>query len=208
MFFIFTVEGGFLMKFRFVLFAILIMTFTMTFSEIAEAKKIKITKDEAAALVTKFKAAHPEITIGEALTDCKAKGHDEKFHKSLIVNIKKWELVNARADDAAAPAEKREKAKENSAKLVEKLAQACAEASVKQAKAAAEPAPVPEVKPAAAELPAETAEIAVQKPAGNDAAKAPAKKASRKKIKKESEPEKYQPKTDRGQQIKDLLLGK
>lgn len=193
------------MKSRFVLFAILIMTFTLAFSDVAEAKKIKITRDEAAALVAKFRAAHPEIAIDEALTDCKAKGHDEKFHKSLIVNIKKWEIVNERAADAAAPAEKRDKAKENSVKLVEKIAQASSEAAAKQAKAAAE-AP-PEVK-TAAPAPSETAEIAIQKPAAEDTAKAAAKKASRKKVTKESEPEKYQPKTDRGQQIKELLLGK
>jgi len=190
------------MKLRFVLFAILIMTFTLTFSEIAEAKKIKITRDEAAALVVQFRAAHPEISIDEALTNCKAKGHDEKFHKSLIVNIKKWEIVNERADDATAPAEKREKARENSVKLVEKIAQACSEAAAKQAKAAAEA--LPEVKTAEAAAPAETAEIAVQ----ITATEAAAKKASRKKVTKESEPEKYQPKTDRGQQIKELLLGK
>ncbi len=194
------------MKLRFVLFAILIMTFTLAFSDVAEAKKIKITRDEAVSLVAKFRAAHPEIAIGEALTDCKAKGHDEKFHKSLIVNIKKWEIVNERAADAAAPAEKRDKAKENSVKLVEKIAQACSEAAEKQAKAAAEAQP--EVKAEAKAAPAETAEVALQKTAAEAAEKAHVKKASRKKVKKESEPEKYQPKTDRGQQIKELLLGK
>lgn len=194
------------MKLRFVLFAIFIMTFTLAFSDVAEAKKIKITRDEAAALIVKFRAAHPEITIDEALTDCKARGHDEKFHKSLIVNIKKWEIVNERAADEAAPAEKRDKAKENSVKLVEKIAQACSEASAKQVKAAAEA--LPEMKTEAKSVPAETAEIAVQKKAAEDTAKASAKKATRKKVKKESEPEKYQPKTDRGQQIKELLLGK
>lgn len=193
------------MKLRFVLFAIFIMTFTLTFSDVAEAKKIKITRDEAASLVAKFRTAHPEIAIDEALTDCKAKGHDEKFHKSLIVNIKKWEIVNERAADAAAPAEKRDKAKENSVKLVEKISQACSEAAVKQAKAAAEA--LPEIK-TSAPAPSETAEIAIQKKAAEDTAKAAAKKASRKKVTKESEPEKYQPKTDRGQQIKELLLGK
>lgn len=190
------------MKLRFVLFAIFIMTFTLAFSDVAEAKKIKITRDEAAALVVKFRAAHPEIAIDEALTDCKAKGHDEKFHKSLIVNIKKWEIVNERAADATAPAEKRDKANENSVKLVEKIAQACSEAAIKQAKAAAEAQP--EIKTPAPAAPAETAEIALQQ----TAAEAAAKKAARKKVTKESEPEKYQPKTDRGQQIKELLLGK
>ncbi len=179
------------MKFsaRFILIAVSALIFTLAFSNISEAKKIKITRDEAASLINKFKAANPQIVITDRLTDCKAPGHDEKFHKSLVVNIKKWEILNQRADDAASAADKREKARENSAKLVEKIAQACAEES-------ARPLPV-EVKK---EVPAKTPETA-------EAAEKPAAKTAAKREKKESEPEKFQPKTERGQKIKDMILG-
>ncbi len=182
------------MKFsaRFILIAVSALIFTLAFSDISEAKKIKITRDEAAALVNKFRAANPQIAITDRLTDCKAPGHDEKFHKSLVVNIKKWEILNQRADDAASAADKREKARENSAKLVEKIAQACAEESAK-------PLPV-EVKK---EVPAKAPDAAeAVKPAEK-----PAVKAASKREKKESEPEKFQPKTERGQKIKDMILG-
>lgn len=203
---------------RFVMFAILTaMLFAFAFQGDAAAKKIKLTREEAAALVTKFKTANPEVIISEALTDPRAKGYDEKFYKNLVVNIKNWEIQSERAADAALAADRREKAKSSADKRVETIRRACAEAAEKLAKAAMEPAAgaakSPEAEGAAlttaAGQAAQPSATAVQgSTTAPEESKKEVKKSKVKKAPKESEPEKYQPKTDRGQKIKELILGK
>jgi hypothetical protein len=184
---------------RFIIAAIFLAFFTLVFAGAVHAKKIRITKSEAAALITKFKAAYPHIAISGDLIESKSAGYDEKFHKNLVINIKRWEMLNERVQDASVSAEKREKASETSQKLVEKIAKVCADQAAQSSAAAKINQPVPqasgEAQPAAGitavstEAKAET--VKVKKP-----------------LKKESEPEKYEPKTERGQKIKELLLGK
>lgn len=108
-------------------------------------------------------------------------------------------MLNERTQDSSVPVEKREKAAETSKKLVEKIAKACAEQSAKAAAAAKINQPVPPASPEA-RPDVELDPVSLE-------AKAKAVKAQ-KPIKKESEPEKYLPKTERGQKIKELILGK
>ncbi len=184
---------------KFIIAAVFLTIFTFVFANAVHAKKIRITKSEAASLITKFKAAYPDIVISDDSIENKSAGYDEKFHKNLVINIKRWELLNQRAQDAAAPAEKREKASETSQKLVEKIAKVCAEQAVIVSAAAKIKQPAP---PAAGEAPL-AAEKTVALPETKIETVNP-----KKSLKKESEPEKYEPKTERGQKIKELLLGK
>ncbi len=184
---------------KIIITVILLTIFTLVAANAVHAKKIRITKSEAAALITKFKAANPHIAISDDSIESKSAGYNEKFHKNLVINIKRWEMLNERAQDASAPVEKKEKAMENSQKLVEKIAKACAEqaAAVSAAVKVNQSAP-----PAAGEAQAATEKTSLSPE--NKIEKAKSKKSS----KKESEPEKYQPKTERGQKIKEMLLGK
>ncbi len=161
----------------------------------AYAKKIRITRNEAAELIAKFKSAHPSITFNDYLIDSKSKYYNEKFHKNLVINIKKWELLNERAVDAGAAIEKREKAKENSAKLVEKIAKVCAE---RESELSA-------ILKSGSTISAPVSETAA---VSNSAAVKTASSAIKRAEKKESEPEKYVPKTERGRMIKELILKK